>query len=275
MSASVYAAPIERLDVANAASQAVLSEAEKGLTSFSPPVLDQFGHWAAGMDAVPHPQVTAKLRRRPSPPPLNSEQQRIVATHLPAACRCRASISSGLPADPADWHGCETFFRVVHQWLEQYAERHVRPSSRDDFVQEVCRRAVEKLHEFDCNPSLASFNAWLWDVAEHLRIDLWRRSFARRRARAFLDKDELIPDRGESDLLAALGRQEDRRHVLAAMDELRGRVAEDDYRVLQLCDIEGIPINEAAVLVGNAPATVCDRRRRMKEKLRRILRRSG
>lgn len=278
MSASLFGAPIALLDTPDAAIHLVPREAEQDWTKSG--VFDQPAERVVQPPDKKAPPglpsgLAAKLRRRPPPPSLTAEQRQIIAGRLEAACRCRACITAGRGADAADVLDCDVFLRAVLEWLREFANRHLRPGDRDDFVQEVGRRAVEKLHEFDCDPTLASFSTWLWDVAEHHRIDLWRKRFARRRTRALRPDDELIPDSSDDGPSAKLDRQEDRRHVLMAMDELHGQVAEDDYRILYLCEIRELPVNEVAVLIGMRPAMVCDRHRRVKEKLRRILRRSG
>jgi len=277
MSASLFAAPIALLDTPDAALHGIPPEAELYLGPTASAVLDrpagQIERPPDESELVLAPSVAAKLRRRP-PPSLTAQQQQIIAGSLEAACRCRTFLTAGRAADAADLLDCEVFLQAVLQWLHEFANRHLRPGDRDDFVQEVGRRAVEKLHEFDSDPILASFTTWLWDVAEHLRIDLWRR-FARRRTRPLRPEDELVPDIGDNGPVARLERQENRQHVLTAMEELHGQVAGDDYRILHLCDIEELPVNDVALLTGMQPAMVCDRHRRVKEKLRRILRRSG
>jgi len=275
MSASLFAAPIALSDVADAAFHGFPRETEPGPTTSA--VLDQPAEQVVQApdesDLGLGPGPAAKLRRRP-PPSLTAEQQQIIAGLLSAACRCRACVHAGWAADAADVQACEHFIHAVLEWLREFANRHLRPDDRDDFVQEVGRRAVEKLHEFDCDPALASFTPWLWDVAEHHRIDLWRR-FARRRTRALRPDDELVPDSGDDDPLARLGRAEDREMTRLALVELREQVSDTSYQILVMQDLCGRSVLQTADALGLTPKQVTERHHLMRKRLARIAHRDA
>lgn len=154
------------------------------------------------------------------------------------------------------------FDLVVQRYGERiynYIRRMVKhPQDAEDLTQEVFVRAFANLHQFDGRSQMST---WLFRIASNLCIDHFRR---RKRRPEFqsLTRDEEDQEMAEYELpderldpLDSLLRQELRQVVEQAVENLPPKLR----TVLLLYDVEGLPYEEIAQVVGIPLGTVKSR----------------
>lgn len=149
-------------------------------------------------------------------------------------------------------------------------------SDAEDLAQEVFVRAYQSLGSFR---SECSFRTWLFRIATNLCVDTYRRRKRAPRRTVSLDQPvdgedgevrREIPD-WDADPSRILERRDLQARVQAAMDTLPEKLRS----VILLHDIEGLPYEEIAEIVGCPLGTVKSRlfnaRMRLRNKLRPYL----
>ena len=193
------------------------------------------------------------VTKAPPPALLTCDERPVVAGLLPPACRAQSRFISLEAPDAGDLRARDRLFDVLQPVLWGFARNHSVPSSsRADFVQDINVLVLEALPGFRGEPGLARFTTWLYSVARHHAIDLWRRRFARRRTRRLRPEDESVPDGGDGPL-AHLARAEDRQHTLAAMRDLREQAPENQCRALQMRMVDGLSVKEIGGILQATP----------------------
>jgi len=127
-------------------------------------------------------------------------------------------------------------FSVVHPVLMGYAQRAVRqPELARDLVQETWLAGARHLGSFD---GRASFRTWMVGILKHKIVDHFRR------AERELGLDvELVSE-------PANDAQLDWARALAVVRDELGRLPDLQRRAVELCDVQGIPRDEAATCLG-------------------------
>ena len=135
-----------------------------------------------------------------------------------------------------------------------------------DLSQEAFARAFRARRSIDPE---RPFYAWLYQILRRLCFNFLRDRRTRRRsleaAGTWLAED--AANRGVEDPAAALERQEARRAVAAAIEELPAR----DREVLALKEFEGLSYKEIAALAGIPLGTVMSRLYSARQRLAQVL----
>jgi RNA polymerase sigma-70 factor (ECF subfamily) len=152
-------------------------------------------------------------------------------------------------------------FREIYPRLFRfvYSRTDLPPSDVDDIVQEALIHGWQRREEF---LEQASFETWLFSIAQHKIADFWR---GRKRAPEVLealDKIDLAPI--PEDLLNSA---ELRQRVAEALDRL-----DPDYaRALTLRYLEDLPVREIAARLNDSESAVESRLTRARDAFRRYL----
>lgn len=206
---------------------------------------------------------------------MSSDDSRMATEELerlfPAARRSQIRALAGQVPDPRDVRARDEFFDLLRSLLWRFARRHLRGPDeprREDFVAELSRIVLAALPRLECGPDQPPFTAWLWAVEVKARAKL--RRVPRRSTRNLADQDNQIES--SADLLGGpLLRQETVDRVRRGLEKLHDQVAEEDYQVLALLDMEGLSVQEVGKRLNMTRERIYDRHRRMKDRLRAIL----
>jgi len=144
-----------------------------------------------------------------------------------------------------------------------------------DRVDEVAQDAfVEGFRSLDSFSQTSPFGHWMAKIAVRCCYDFWRKHY---RKKEVLISD-LSPDAWDwmDNLLAARSDEIFNRKAAAAeavevLDHALGKLSAKDRMVLTLVHLEGLPVKEAAVLLGWSQTAVKVRAHRSRKKLHRIL----
>jgi RNA polymerase sigma factor (sigma-70 family) len=147
----------------------------------------------------------------------------------------------------------------------------------EDLSQDVYVTLIENLKSFDPDRANASFLAWASTLARNDARDAIKHLTAGRRDPLRVQSASVEAD-GQGDWLeqqaarltspsGVVSRAELVRWVRAKVESLR----EIDRAVLQLCDLEGKSVEEAAHILGISSPLVCMRRKRGRLNLEKIL----
>jgi RNA polymerase sigma factor (sigma-70 family) len=130
----------------------------------------------------------------------------------------------------------------------------------EDVVQEVWFRALAGLAGYD--PSRASFRTWVFGIANHVVLNGYR--LLRKNATGATDRDlREIPDDVTS-ISRALVRDETLARCVSALAGLAG----DERLLLIHCGLEGMPVAEAAGILGISTDAAAKRWQRLRARLR-------
>ena len=145
-----------------------------------------------------------------------------------------------------------------------------RVDEAEDLTQEVFVKVYQGLSRY--RPAEGSFSTWLMTVARNHAIDRYRR---RREERLRIVEEpallDSMPDRGETPF-RSLEREERVRLVHSGLRALPSDLREP----IVLCDLQGLPYEEAAATLGIPLGTVKSRINRGRLELaKRLLRRRG
>jgi len=151
--------------------------------------------------------------------------------------------------------------------LYRLARHLVGDADAEDLVQETYARASAHVERFTPGSNV---RAWLFRILRNLHVDGWRRA-RRSPVRERLGDEDPAPGEG--------GREPLRGDV--ELERLRGIVAEDieaalgelssDARTIVLLDLEGLPQDEIAQIMGCEVGTVKSRLSRARARLRDLL----
>ncbi|BDV43599.1 hypothetical protein GURASL_25220 [Geotalea uraniireducens] len=145
----------------------------------------------------------------------------------------------------------------------------VPPEAVEDLAHEVFVDAYRSLAGFDVR---TSFKKWLAGIAVHRCYDYWRERYRNREVpMSALTEDHLawvdgvLADRARGAFAGAEMRREAREVLQWALAGLSA----EDRMVLTLVHLEGLPVKEAAALLGWSVISVKVRAHRSREKMRR------
>jgi len=140
-------------------------------------------------------------------------------------------------------------------------------SEADDLVQETYLRAFRFSHRFQPGTHL---RAWLFQILRNTFLTFYRR---REREPAFLDEGGL--DGEETMFQDAPPKDGAALDADADLDRALARLPEEFRTILLLAEVEGLPLEEVAQIMGCPVGTVKSRIFRAKERLRGVLRDYG
>ncbi len=144
-----------------------------------------------------------------------------------------------------------------------------------DRVDEVAQDAfVEGFHSLSSFSQKGPFGHWMAKIAVRCCYDFWRKHYRM--------KEVLVSDLSQEaqdwmdNLLAVQSNETFKRDAAAAeacevLELALGRLSPEDRMVVTLVHLEGLPVKEAAVLLGWSSTTVKVRAHRSRKKLRRII----
>ncbi len=140
----------------------------------------------------------------------------------------------------------ETLYRALQPALL----RHLRAShagQAEDIAADVWLEVASLLPRFVGGDD--AFRAWLFTVARRRSIDSFRR--AGRRPAEALEGDEYVADTNAPDEVAV-----DRLATEATIDRLHRLLTPDQFEVLLLRVVAGLPVDKVALITGKRPVNV-------------------
>jgi RNA polymerase sigma-70 factor (ECF subfamily) len=170
-------------------------------------------------------------------------------------------------------HAWDEFYRIYSALVRRFVlARGLRGADVDDCVQDVWSTVARKLSEFERPSARPGLRAWLYTVVRSKATDFVRRGLRQpvQNLEAAVDRDQL-PDHRAADPAAAVEQQWEQALLQTALDELRARVSELSYRVLELRVLEGRSEAETAAALNLQPEQVRYRKYRTQRKLQAIL----
>ncbi len=175
----------------------------------------------------------------------------------------------GAEADSSARRSWEEFYTICDPFIRRVVQTWRIPRSDvDDCVQEVWVEVAGPTGLSGYNPRRGSFEAWLFTLIRR-KVGRHLRGTSRQPVVGLFDP-AARRDRG-SDPVDAYQRREDRELVRHALEVLRTRVSEKNYRVVRLRWIEGRETPEIADDVDLTQDQVRYRLQRMKRKLQSLL----
>jgi len=167
----------------------------------------------------------------------------------------------------------DEFYRVYSCLVRRFVlAQGLRGADADDCVQELWKTVAVKLADFQRPPHRPGLRAWLHTIVRNKATDFLR-SRLRHRARgldsALAPKDE--PCSREPDPPAAIELEWERAMLQTALDELRLRVSEINYRLLVMRVLEGRSEAETAAALQLTPEQVRHRKYRLQRQLQSLL----
>ena len=146
--------------------------------------------------------------------------------------------------------------------LRRYARALTRDSTRaDDLVQSCLVRALAKSHLWQSGTDL---RAWLFTVLHNQHVNDVRRA---QREGTSVPVDDAMP-------LLITPASQDASLQLRDLDRAMARLAEEQRQVLLLVGLEGMPYEEAAMVLQVPVGTIRSRLSRGRAELRRLMRMS-
>lgn len=187
-------------------------------------------------------------------------------------CYLEAQLQHLAP-DSALAQAWDEFYRVYSSLIRRFVlAQGLRGADADDCVQEVWKTVAVKLADFQRPPERPGLRAWLYTIVRSKATDFLR-SRLRHQARgldsALAPGDE--PCGREPDPAAALEHQWQRAMLQTALDELRLRVPEINYRLLVMRVLEGRSEAETAASLQLTPEQVRHRKYRLQRQLQSLL----
>jgi RNA polymerase sigma factor (sigma-70 family) len=170
------------------------------------------------------------------------------------------------PGDQAAWgEFVEQYGPKIYGWCRKW---NLQEADAQDVAQNVLLKLAEKLREFQYDPSLGSFRAWIKTLTHHAWSD-----FLKSRQRPGLGSgDSHVNDMLQSvaardDLVQRLEEEFDRELLQEAMARVRLRVAPQTWKAFVLTALEGLSGAEAAEQIPMQPAQVFVAKRRVQKLL--------
>ena len=206
----------------------------------------------------------------------------IFAIHHPQPNEHDATGSDHAPVAPLDG---EIIHRVVNGDIEAFevlvqryrslvfgvVARHVPRESIEDVAQEVMVRTYQSLPSFSAR---SSFRHWLTTIALRSCCDFWRNRQRHREVplSTLTEEHQTWLD----EVLASQSREVFREQVERAeakeiLDYALERIAAEDRMVLSLVHLQGLPVKEAAELLGWSVIKTKVRAHRARREMRRII----
>ena len=163
----------------------------------------------------------------------------------------------------------QEFYRVYNSLIERFAvSQGVRGADVDDCVQEVWREVATRLSGFQRPDSRPGLRAWLYKVVRSKSTDLLRRRS--RQPATSLDKQMEAghePLDSNCDPAASLDREWEDAMLETLLADLRTRVSELNYQVLEMRSVKQRSVSEVARALELTPEQVRYRHHRMLRKL--------
>jgi len=138
------------------------------------------------------------------------------------------------------------------------------PTQADDLVQETYLRAFRFSHRFQPGTHL---RAWLFQILRNTFL-----TFYRVREREVPAAEDGVPDWGEPMFHEARGEDSVSVEIGTDLERAMGQISEEFRTVLLLAEVEGLPLEDVARVMGCPVGTVKSRIFRAKERLRELLR---
>lgn len=167
----------------------------------------------------------------------------------------------------------QEFYRIYSRVIRRYVISHgIQGADADDCVQEVWMAVARKLTEFEHPRNRPGLRSWLYTVVRSKTTNVIRRNNRRtiHNLDAFIEE---VTDLAsvEPEPAEATEWQWEATMVMTAMEELRRRVPEINYRVLEMRIVEGRSEADTATALGLTPEQVRYRKHRTKRKLESML----
>jgi RNA polymerase sigma-70 factor (ECF subfamily) len=143
-------------------------------------------------------------------------------------------------------------------------ERH----DAEDVAQAVWVKVVRKLPAFRPDETRGGLRAWLAKVVERTVLDQWRRKG--RHPALSLDRElgfRQEPASTADDPALLFERQWERELLQGVLAKLQAELSPENFRILQLCLLEGRPASEVAEEVGLTPVEVRNRSYRLRQRI--------
>jgi RNA polymerase sigma factor (sigma-70 family) len=162
----------------------------------------------------------------------------------------------------------EEFYRVYDRLIRSFAlRRGVLRNDLDDCVQEVWGTLLRNLHRFRSEPKRCRFTTWLYTIVARKAIDLAR--LRERHRMSTLEHIGIASFCGQNADPAI--KYEQVMCLQEALDTLRHRISEVNYRLLHMRLCEGCSVGEVCTALHMSPEQVRLRYSRAKHKLRILL----
>ncbi len=140
----------------------------------------------------------------------------------------------------------------------------------DDAAQEVWLALLDRLGGHGHGVDRARFRGWLFVMARNRLSDLARQATRRRASRLTAPEAAALIGDGD-DPAVLIDRDRDRELVHLALAELRPRITEANYRILQLRWVEGWTVAEVAAVLTLTQEQVRYRSHRLRKRLKDCL----
>jgi len=168
-----------------------------------------------------------------------------VSDHLPDITRDLV-----IRARDGDEVALRVLVEAAYPWVRRWALVHTgEPTEADDLTQDVLIQMIRKLDSYHGN---ARFGTWLYSVTRNAATDRFRRE--RRRARASKDPRAfmaLVPESPEDP-----SRSVERSELGAILQTFFEELPERQREIFDLVELQGMPANDAADLLGIEPVSV-------------------
>ena len=168
-------------------------------------------------------------------------------------------------------HSWQQFYETYERVLRNFAHaRGMRGADLDDCVQEVWLAVITELSQFEYDPNRGQLRSWLYRIVRNKAAD-----HVRRRARSRSSQFEgprgpecvAAPDQ---DPAAEYERHWNIEMVHVVLEELRRRVSQKSYAVLELRRIEECSVEQVAQRLGLTPEQVRARHHRTQRLFRTL-----
>lgn len=186
----------------------------------------------------------------------------------------RAGVRPATAAERAAW---ERFFDTYQRLLVEFVREQAKPygfseHAQEDLVQEVWRRVLRSLPEFDYRREVGKFRGWLNRAVEREMIDAVRRRGGRgkkRPATLEMDSDGLsrLPDRLAADPAEGLGREFELARLKVLLRQLPEMCSARDFEIFQAIQGAGRSYREVARELGMKEPTVRQAYKRVVDRL--------
>ena len=167
----------------------------------------------------------------------------------------------------------EDFYRLYSPIVERTLQHCLpEPMERADAFQEVWLTITRKLPGFQWLKGPQGFQAWMDKLIRHKAVDLIRRKLRKpSRLLSEVGQGDREQIDAEGDPAQSSERRWRREAVQAVLANLRPRIEETNFHILQLHYWEGLTVRAIAARVGLTPEQVWSRLHRLLGKVRRAM----